>query len=1758
MRVRSYSSMSKHLVLFLLLKIASAHKAIVCRNLETEAFCRSTISIADALKPFQIVLILDNVFHQNTIEARFTRKCIFEGYPIITLDFHGLEKLKPVMDFTTFGTPRSSTLFVTLSSNHPRVGDTFSELSRVLESYSKIWSKPIRPLWLNIFFNQNDEAPPSLQDFLRYSWKLKFLDLTILESRNFSQMIVHHYNPFTDCYTWEAYNDTLSTEMNLFPDKLHDMHGYRLRTIFLHEPPTLYLKTNSTGHLIDLSGTDYWNVQIVAKIINFTLVSMPTYADDYVNDLKRQSFAKMEQDIHSGVIDFSGNQFYQSQSKNESVERSYSFRPESQCAFLPLQMTRKLNMPYTPQLIMFTGLYILILRLASKGMRFNRQLWTWVYLIKLIVGVPVFFHPRALAERVLMGCLIMISLFYLSDFYSKITDMQLTFTIIPIEGFKDLDQSQLIPLVYPMFLNWTFKTYDEDRKIMQSLKSKAEPWNNPESCADHMISKNESVFCILPETLGKIMVEKFHSNSHPYSRRRIQMMEPCFLIAWKSYVFTPGSPYVDKFDKVLINVIESGLMAAWKQWSKPRKMPFENHFSNKQKATNSRRLKRQMTLVISIGTMASVSVFIAEIIVCRMKIKCLYPFERLINDIIDEMNPYQILLLVNATNHRSIRQTMYVQKFLAQDFPTTTIDFQHMSSLSDIMDYPTFGSPRGSTLFVLLHTSILDNEILDLAELNYVLDDYVEAQSRAMRPRWLTVLVNSECGSNPNIELFLREAWKKKFLDFTVLEMLYDEQDVVLHYYNPFKDAYEVCAYSENVSLFPDKLHDINGYPLTTIFLHEPPRAYVTRNSSGHIISVNGSDYWVIKTTSEVLNFTVITEPTFANDYSGFYNRTHVIEAIQNGELDLVGNQIYMWVNQYLERSMVLAPDAFCALVPNIFTSRGGLSQNFYYGMGFSTLYIASLVWITRLLRFDRNIWTWDNLLQIILGCSNTRRPRGFSERLVLASIMIVSVTYTTVYYARITDKNLKTMAPIPFNSYRDLDRSSLIPLVYGPFFNYTFADYRKNKYIRNLKNRAQIWHDLNICIEEMMRNRSVVCILPEALGLSMVDLYREHDGKTKLRVMNPCFYVTLRGFAYTPGSPYVDKFDKLFVRIKEAGLQDWWDALAKPRVTGYDKEDTSERDAVRERIHITMIFGSFKNENFSNGRKFMNEAGDVRSINRISSDIIRRKATKIVDTSFLDINKYCHSNKRLRYNPRYTTYFIALIMGDSVDSHLSDSVFHYFDSTLHFIIKLSPSTTRPYYLVVIDTDKIFPRQVIEKMLLYAWSVKFLDITILQFSSEDSAGCSGNFVQHTYNPFTKSYSTNCFASSWSSLFPDKLRDMHKHPLKISLIRRAPWMDFDRDSSGHAVNFSGSDYRLLHIYAQSMNFSIEPVALDVVGYAEPLYPNSSLNLLYSIFNGDIDFSGNNVYLHMSSVDYEHHQGEQSNSAWIDDYVVLVPSHPTPQWNFDFDVVYLLLSVLGQVVVLYLLAKRCKFDPRQWQAHVILQFLLGNPAPRTPGRSIERVCFICLFILSQHFSASIYARLARMSLNRLDLGPFHTLDDLVNSDLVVEAHKFNADITFNHYESSDDLLYKLSFKVKRVNAVVYCPEKILTGKVACLIDKSIAQAAVRKYSRHKGPPRMKILNHVFWSAPKGTIFSSASPYVPRYNWIQMIVHESGLWSMHSPRGRRTSGKKVVVEYLTDDMSGHFLRGKLIALYCSGCAIAVIAFLSESIVYYVEKNC
>ena len=560
----------------------------------------------------------------------------------------------------------------------------------------------------------------------------------------------------------------------------------------------------------------------------------------------------------------------------------------------------------------------------------------------------------------------------------------------------------------------------------------------------------------------------------------------------------------------------------------------------------------------------------------------LNPFERLITDIVNAMNPYQIVLFVNETIGQVIPETEYIKQFLVRDFPTVIMDFEHNKKLTDIMKYPIIGSPRFSTLFILLYVNVYQNNSPIYSEVVSILDCYVEMFPRPIRPRWLTVMINNRTEDNSNIELLLHEAWKKRFLDFTIMEITYGKLDfdqIVLHYYNPFKKVTETKIYTESIDLFPDKLHDMNGYGLPTIFVHDPPTVYLERNSSGHIVSINGSDYWNIRTLSKVLNFSILINATFAEDYTQSYNQTSAFDAVYNGELAFAGNQLYIWTilhtDKYLERSRLLKPEGYCALVPNRFIRSDDSASRFYRGLFLTLLLVTFLVRLSKFMKFNKRIWTHIHLFQAIIGFSLTKHPQRLVERILFGSVIVTSVSYTTIYYAIITNRSIHVVYEIPLKSYKDLDKSGLIPLVFEPFYDITFGTFDDgSKYMKSLKRKARFFKSMSRCPEEMTRNRSIACILPENMGQVMEEKYLSDDGTSTMRVMKPCFWIAWKGFAFSQGSPYREKFDLVFERIVQSGLSVRWAEASKPRIKGSKKDTNLDNDETRQRIAFLLSTG--------------------------------------------------------------------------------------------------------------------------------------------------------------------------------------------------------------------------------------------------------------------------------------------------------------------------------------------------------------------------------------------------------------------------------------------------------------------------------------------------------------------------------------------------------------------------------------------------------
>ncbi|CAB0035248.1 unnamed protein product [Trichogramma brassicae] len=104
---------------------------------------------------------------------------------------------------------------------------------------------------LLIMFNRKNDSTARYQDLLEQFWQEQLIDVTIIgialrvsskQRRKIAIIIdretdyaatIHHYNPFAGAYT----NRALDSSSRLFPEKLDDFHGLKLRVGFVEHPP---------------------------------------------------------------------------------------------------------------------------------------------------------------------------------------------------------------------------------------------------------------------------------------------------------------------------------------------------------------------------------------------------------------------------------------------------------------------------------------------------------------------------------------------------------------------------------------------------------------------------------------------------------------------------------------------------------------------------------------------------------------------------------------------------------------------------------------------------------------------------------------------------------------------------------------------------------------------------------------------------------------------------------------------------------------------------------------------------------------------------------------------------------------------------------------------------------------------------------------------------------------------------------------------------------------------------------------------------------------------------------------------------------------------------------------------------------------------------------------------------------------------------------------------------------------------------------
>lgn len=115
--------------------------------------------------------------------------------------------------------------------------------------------------------------------------------------------------------------------------------------------------------------------------------------------------------------------------------------------------------------------------------------------------------------------------------------------------------------------------------------------------------------------------------------------------------------------------------------------------------------------------------------------------------------------------------------------------------------------------------------------------------------------------------------------------------------------------------------------------------------------------------------------------------------------------------------------------------------------------------------------------------------------------------------------------------------------------------------------------------------------------------------------------------------------------------------------------------------------------------------------------------------------------------NPRHSTIYVIL------SQNVQHSKVTY--TALDELVRMSPISIRPKCLLIMQKRNQWPFDDIKKLLNHAWSLKFLDFTVIIVINNSKMVCI------SFNPFTIVYDTK-YSCTMSEVFPGKLQNVNKY------------------------------------------------------------------------------------------------------------------------------------------------------------------------------------------------------------------------------------------------------------------------------------------------------------------------------------------------------------------------------------------------------------
>uniref|UniRef100_A0ABD2VSN5 Ionotropic glutamate receptor C-terminal domain-containing protein n=1 Tax=Trichogramma kaykai TaxID=54128 RepID=A0ABD2VSN5_9HYME len=419
----------------------------------------------------------------------------------------------------------------------------YDNYKNYIDIYDKLYPNKRRPRTLVILTDQDYDSDGSIKNLLQYGWTKKFLDVSLVEERH--HCILQEYNPFIDTLTRHNL-DSLASK--LFPDKLINVHGYKISIGVVTQDTLVTIIRDDGGQAIDLKSPSYDETKIIMNYMNFSIDSIVEInaPGDYANGLKRMVKKLQNSELNNMV-----------------VSRGYVIYPnityvftEEDCssinALVPFQTIVQVHLPF--HIIIYLLTVILLVSFVTWISRLLRLFGNKLNSVKVLgafFGIPVIIRPSQASEVMILTSIFLLSIIYPTNFYSSFVKDKLLESPVTYNTYQAIYQSGLPVFIYVNFVKFMMEVDDPfAKKILQkSIANKLS-----DECVKSLLSGDARICISSYETLVSLLQLYFTNASHhvTFSNQEISCVP-------KSYLFEKASPYGRKFYIILRKLREFGI-----------------------------------------------------------------------------------------------------------------------------------------------------------------------------------------------------------------------------------------------------------------------------------------------------------------------------------------------------------------------------------------------------------------------------------------------------------------------------------------------------------------------------------------------------------------------------------------------------------------------------------------------------------------------------------------------------------------------------------------------------------------------------------------------------------------------------------------------------------------------------------------------------------------------------------------------------------------------------------------------------------------------------------------------------------------------------------------------------------------------------------------------------------------------------------------------------------------------------------------------